>query len=261
MVIHDILFIMKPKSVLRMGLPILLLWSSVASVLPVRVQALQTEAANCGDVLQYPFCNLENGARLDSSHFRDGVHAWLSAADAYLNGDTSVVIKSTFQKKIFKKKFSFPAGLTLEGFRAAFIPWYATSYQLEFEGIQDESAYNGEDIPSAVLGAAVTSYFATTADEVRLRLGQYREFTDQEGDAVDKAKLPYQPYWRMLYLVTLSQLGGGEGHDRRSHTQFQNKTANLKNSNTGDPILYFGNPYPVNAGHFGFALLNEIDYP
>lgn len=256
---HGILFMMKRKLLLHTGLPFLLLWNGLTSLIPIRVQDIQAESASCGDVLHYPFCNLDNGARLDSSHFRDGVHAWLSAADAYLNGETSVVIKSTFQKKTFKKKFSFPVGLTLEQFRTAFISWYATSYQVEFEGIQDESAYNGEDIPSAVLGAVVTSYFATTADEVRLRLGQYKEFTDQQGDAFEKAKLPYQPYWRMLYLVTVSQLGGGEGHDRRSHTQFQNKTANLKNSNTGDLILYFGNPYPVNKGHFGFDILNEIE--
>jgi hypothetical protein len=204
---------------------------------------------------------LHNGARLDSSHFRDGMQAWLTAADAYLNGETSAVIKSTFQKKIFKKKFEFPAGLTLEQFRTSFITWYATSYQVEFEAIQDESAYNGEDIPSAVLGANVTSYFATTQDEVRLRLGQYKDFTDQ-GDNAEKIKLPYQSYWSEFYILTINQLGGGEGQSKRSHTQFQNKTANLRNSNTGDPILYSGKPYPTSPkAAFSFDILNDIVYP
>jgi hypothetical protein len=219
------------------------------------------EQADCADVVHYPFCNLHNGARLDSSHFRDGIHAWLTAADAYLNGETSVMIKSTFQKKIFKKKFDFPAGQTLEQFRTSFITWYATSYQVEFEGIQDESAYNGEDIPSSVLGATVTSYFATTKEEVRLRLGQYREFTDQ-GDHAEKIKLPYQSYWSNLYLLVIDQLGGGEGQVKRSRTQFQNRTANLRNSDTGDPILYSGKPYPTSPeGGFSFDILNSIVYP
>jgi hypothetical protein len=239
---------------------LLLLFTLAACTLTEHPQTPVVQPPNCGDVTHFPFCNLTNGARLDSSHFRDGVHAWLSAADAYLSGETSVVIKSTFQKKIFKKKFGFPAELTLDQFRTSFITWYATDYQVEFEGIQDESAFNGEDIPSAVLGATATSYFAVTGDEARLRLGQYQEFTDQE-DEMEKVKLPYQSYWRMLYLVTVHQLGSGKGHDRRSHSQFQNKTANLKHSETGDLILYFGHPYPFNAGHFGFDILNGIVYP
>lgn len=251
----------KTNPLLATGLLLLLLWNVSACSAMDSSPTPQVLTADCSDVVHYPFCNLHNGARLDSSHFRDGIHAWLTAADAWLRGDTSVVIKSTFQKQTFKKRFDFPADQTLEQFRTSFITWYATVYQVEFEGIQDESAYNGEDIPSAVLGATVTSYFATTQDEVRLRLDQYKDFTDQ-GDDAEKIKLPYQSYWSNLYILTVDQLGDGEGQAKRSHTQFQNKTANLRNSNTGDPILYDGKPYPSSPeGGISFDILNGIVYP
>jgi hypothetical protein len=211
-------------------------------------------------VENFPFCNLSNGARLDSSHFRDGMEAWLTAASGYFDGKTSVVVRSTFQKRTFKRTFDFPNGLTLDQFRTSFLTWYATSYQYDFEAMQDESAFNGEDIPSAVLGATVTSYFAITEEEVNTRLHQCRAFNDQ-GDNAEKVKLPYQHYWRLMYVVIINQLGSGSGDDRRSHTQFQNATANLKNSNTGDLILYNSTNYPTSSeGRFGFDVLNAIVY-
>jgi RHS repeat-associated protein len=167
----------------------------------------------CTDVAQFRFCQFANGARVDSSHFMDGVITWVRVLHAWANHDPSYTVSAQwFYKKPTELVFDLTGIESVDELREKFIPWYALVFQRAFEASNvGGSYYNTEDIPSAVMGATMASYNspATLAGINRLYV-QLGNMEKKETEA-DKLASAFGKYWTGLYSLAISYWGGGTG--------------------------------------------------
>ena len=183
------------------------------------------------------YCNLNNGARLDWSHFKEGVKDWYFVLDRWDNGSGKykmAKVTNEFDGESFDDpiaKFSLEGIKDVGELRSKFLEWYAKTYQPAFEAWQATvslkgvaSSYNTEDIPSMVIGAAMASAFD---NEVATET---------------------------LYNIAIWQLGGGIGTDDSDYSGPKNITWYLM---THDGTLLL---YPSNSeGRFNpFGILNDL---
>jgi RHS repeat-associated protein len=205
------------------------------------------------------YCVLnKDGARLDKSHFSDGIGDWLIAQDAYnkSNGD---LFSFSLNADGYQETMQFEAGLTLEEFRVAFITQYATVYQQNLESSQGPgSSFNTEDISSAVLGAAVASFVPN----------KYGENGNHFKDFI-LGKDAYKDFVQDLFSQVADDLGGGFP-GKPYHGGQRNHTGNLIVPGVylvsgGEQVWYGGSPYPRSmnpmSANPAFDLLNNIIYP
>jgi hypothetical protein len=147
------------------------------------------------------YCDLNAGGYIDAQHFTEGMFAFDEAYAAWKSakgGAFSVVIhpmnEDINDPDTFKLTFS--AGpMSEEEFIAAFIYWYAYTYQPAYEASQPTAtSFSNEDIPSAVLGAYTRSQHPKR---------HVVKWDNEQGKYVPT------PYGQELFIAAMDLLGGG----------------------------------------------------
>jgi RHS repeat-associated protein len=178
------------------------------------------------------YCDLDNGARLDERHFRDGVNAWITVLNAWYSKEDYVDISSDFAfVPPTTERFSLEGIESVTELRARFLTWYVYIFQLKFEETNwGYSHFNTEDIPSAVIGATMASYNITEKKDVKTLAKQ------MNNNAKD-----YNTRVSTIYALAVNLLGGGTGTNE--------KITNGPKNTSWFLMTYDGNliPYPADS--------------